>query len=90
MSEIRENSSPFSSETPARVRKKFATQMDEHLLEDLRAYAKQEGRQFQAVLEDAVEAFLSDKGFNRADPEVLEIAQGIMGRYSETLKYLAK
>jgi hypothetical protein len=38
----------------ATVREKFATQVDSELLESVRKLAKEEGRQIQAVVEDAL------------------------------------
>ena len=38
------------------VREKFATQVDAELLESVRSLAKAEGRQIQAVVEDAYES----------------------------------
>lgn len=92
MSEFKKQSENFTrrSAKAAPQRKKFATQMDEQLLNSVRAFAKQEGRQLQAVLEDAVDLYLTEKGYNRAEPDVLDMAHGVMGRFSETLKYLAK
>ena len=42
-------------------RQKFATQMDAVLLEDLRQLAKQEGRQLQSLLEEAVGLLIKDR-----------------------------
>lgn len=71
-------------------RVKFATQMDEVLLGDLKRLAKSEGRQIQAVLEEAVEAYLKDKDSMRPAVDVLELANEISEKYAETLKYLAQ
>lgn len=43
------------------VRRKFSSQADPHLLGELRAIAQEEGRQFQAVLEQAVREFVERK-----------------------------
>ena len=40
------------------VREKFATQVDSELLESMRSLAKSEGRQIQAVVEDALREYL--------------------------------
>lgn len=42
-------------------RQKFATQMDAVLLEDLRQLAKEEGRQLQSLLEEAVGLLIKDR-----------------------------
>jgi hypothetical protein len=43
------------------VREKFATQVDPVLLESVRNLAKSEGRQIQAVVEDALRGYLDAK-----------------------------
>jgi hypothetical protein len=43
------------------TREKFATQVDSALLDSVRKLAKSEGRQIQAVIEDALRAHLDDK-----------------------------
>jgi predicted transcriptional regulator len=43
------------------VRQKFSSQADPRLLGELRAIAHEEGRQFQAVLEQAVREFVERK-----------------------------
>lgn len=43
------------------VREKFATQVDSALLESIRKLAKTEGRQIQAVVEDALREHLAAK-----------------------------
>ena len=43
------------------VREKFATQVDATLLESVRELAKAEGRQIQAVVEDALRQHLEAK-----------------------------
>ena len=45
----------------AAVREKFATQVDAELLDSVRKLAKSEGRQIQAVVEDALRAHLEAK-----------------------------
>lgn len=43
------------------VRQKFSSQADPRLLDELRTIAQEEGRQFQAVLEQAVREFVERK-----------------------------
>lgn len=47
-------------------RQKFATQIDENLLEQLRAIAHKDGRQIQAIVEDALSSYLKARGQNPA------------------------
>ena len=67
--------------------KKFATQIDESALKDLRAYAKSTGRSISSVVSEAVEEYLKRASvrpaFRNAMDEVLE-------DHAELLKRLAK
>ena len=67
--------------------KKFATQIDESALEDLRAYAKSTGRSISGVVNEAVEEYLKRASvrpaFRNAMDEVLD-------DHTELLKRLAK
>jgi hypothetical protein len=67
--------------------KKFATQMEETALEDLRAYAKSTGRSISGVVTEAVGEYLKRASvrpaFRSAMSEVLE-------DHAELLKRLAK
>ena len=71
-------------------REKFATQVDKVLLADLRKLAKSEGRQIQALIEEAIQKLLDDKDSNQPSREIMEIADGITKKYSKTLELLAK
>ena len=67
--------------------KKFATQIDEAALEDLRAYARRTGRSISGVVTEAVEEYLKRASvrpaFRSAMTEVLE-------DHAELLKRLAR
>ena len=54
------------------VRQKFSSQADPRLLGELRAIAQEEGRQFQAVLEQAVREYVERK--RRAPPRAQVMA----------------
>ena len=71
-------------------REKFSTQMDAKLLSDLRRVAKQEGRQLQSLIEEAVERLLVEKDKLRPNADVVSKAQAAMDKYSDALEYLAK
>ena len=66
---------------------KFATQIDQSILEDLRAYAKSSGRSISSVVTEAVGEYLTRASvrpaFRTAIEEVLE-------DHAELLKRLAK
>ncbi len=67
--------------------KKFATQIDEKVLKDLKTYAKATDRSISGVVSDAVKEYISKAqvrpAFRSAMDEVLE-------EHSELLKRLAK
>lgn len=95
MSDFRENTPQFDhakGETKggALERKKFATQMDAALLERLRAHAKSEGRQIQAILEDAVEGYLKDKQGYVMRPDVKAAHEYTLKRFGKVFEALAK
>ena len=71
-------------------REKFSTQMDAKLLADLRRVAKDEGRQLQSLIEEAVEILLSERNEMRPGSDVVDKAKSIMDKYSDALEYLAK
>lgn len=55
----------------AAKRVKFSSQVSPDLLAGMRAIAKQEGRHFQSVLEDAMSSYLASKGQERVRPEMM-------------------
>lgn len=71
-------------------RKKFATQMDAQLLQELRDYAKSEGRQIQAVLEDAVRALLKEKQGYVMRPDVKAAYEESLEQFDDLYKRLAQ
>ena len=53
------------------TREKFSSQASPELLEEMREIARREGRHFQAVLEDAMSAYVESKGRERVRPEMM-------------------
>lgn len=53
------------------TREKFSSQASPDLLAALRQVARDEGRHFQAVLEDAMQEYLDNKAQSRVRPEVM-------------------
>ena len=52
-------------------REKFSSQVQPELLEGMREIARTEGRHFQSVLEDAMNAYLESKNQQRVRPAVM-------------------
>ena len=71
-------------------RKKFATQMDEFLLEELRAFAKSDGRQIQTVLETAVAEYLQRERKATMRPKVAKAFEYSLRKYPKTYEMLSK
>ncbi len=71
-------------------REKFATQVDSALLSDLRALANQEGRQIQALVEEALSTLIDDRKAANARSHVMGAYQKSHARYSGLYKKLAK
>lgn len=74
----------------AQPRKKFATQIDPDILEEMRKMAKAEGRQLQTLVEDALRAFLEERRGAKPRPHVMSAYQKSHARYSGLYKNLAK
>ena len=74
------------------TREKFATQVDSALLESLRDLAKSEGRQIQAVVEDALREHLDAKkstksrGREHVMAAYLESTERFSGLYEQLAK----
>jgi len=71
-------------------REKFSTQMDSDLLSELKYVAKSEGRQIQAVVEEAVEQYVAENSTARPNPKIMAAAAEATKKYAKTLAYLAK
>ena len=73
-------------------RKKFATQVDSTLLESVRRLAKAEGRQIQAVVEDALRQHLDAKqgAKNRGSMSWLPILRARKGFLGCTRNWLSE
>ena len=55
----------------AQTREKFATQIDKDVLADVRMLAKDEGRQLQAIVEEALTALLGGRRQGKARPHAM-------------------
>ena len=72
------------------VREKFATQVDSVLLDSVRKLAKSEGRQIQAVVEDALREHLEAKNRVPSREYVMAAYLKSTGRFSGLYKKLAQ
>ncbi|MCW5723829.1 MAG: hypothetical protein KIS81_02610 [Maricaulaceae bacterium] len=73
-----------------RMREKFATQMDAALLADLRELAKAEGRQIQALVDEAVAGLIEQRRQSRARPHVMTAYQASHARFAPLYEKLAR
>ena len=72
------------------AREKFATQVDSALLDSVRKLAKSEGRQIQAVVEDALRAHLDAKNGAPDREHVMDAYLKSTERFSGLYKKLAQ
>ena len=74
----------------AQTREKFSSQASPELLAALRAAAREEGRYFQAVLEDATRGYLEMKARQTLRPEVMDHFRASVERHRVLGELLAK
>lgn len=71
-------------------RVKFATQVDGALLADLRNLADDEGRQIQALVEEAIGDLVAKHRGGRARPHVMAAYEATVDPYGEVYRKLAR
>ena len=71
-------------------REKFATQVDSSLLAAVRDLARYEGRQIQALVEEALADLVEKRRNARARPHVLAAYRGSLERFGALYKKLAE
>ena len=71
-------------------REKFATQVDAEILEAVRSLARQEGRQLQALVDEALADLLEKRKEGRPRAQVMAAYQASHGRYASLYKKLAE
>ena len=74
----------------AKAREKFSSQADPELLASLRAVADTEGRQFQAVLEEAMRDYIERRAKDRPRPHVLQALGESLEDFDDLYRELAK
>ncbi|PWB84106.1 MAG: hypothetical protein C3F11_03150 [Methylocystaceae bacterium] len=74
----------------AGTREKFATQIDRDVLAAIRRIAKEEGRQLQSIMEEALRAHVDQRSKARAWPHVMTAYRSSLQRYAALYEKLAK
>ena len=71
-------------------RVKFSSQAAQELLWAMRKIARSEGRQFQAVMEEAMEAYIANRTRERPRPEVMAHFRASVERNRRLMELLAE
>ncbi len=74
----------------SKIREKFATQVNSELLYTIRAIAEQEGRQLQALVDEALTDLIEKRKQARPRPHVMAAYLASHDRYDDLYKKLAK
>ena len=74
----------------SQVREKFATQVNTEILSAIRAIAEQEGRQLQALMDEALADLIEKRKQARPRPHVMAAYLASHDQYGELYKKLAK
>jgi hypothetical protein len=77
-------------ETMAVLREKFSSQLDPKLLAKARKVAEAEGRQFQSILEEALEQYLERNQSERPRKHVLDAFAMSLDEFHDLYTELAK
>jgi hypothetical protein len=72
------------------TRVKFASQADPNVLADVKALAREEGRQFQAVVEEALKEWVERKRSDQPRLEVVAHLKATIERNRELYRRLAQ
>jgi hypothetical protein len=72
------------------TRRKFASQADPKILDDLKEIAASEGRQFQSVVEEAFTDYVARKKGGKPRPDVMAHLKASIARNAELYRKLAK
>ena len=74
----------------SQTREKFATQVNPEILASIRAIAQKEGRQLQALVDEALADLIEKRRQIRPRPHVVAAYLGSHDKYGELYKKLAK
>ena len=72
------------------TREKFATQVDPEILSRVRELARTEGRQIQALVEEALADLVEKRRQEKPRPNVMAVYQGSHGKFGSLYKKLAE
>ena len=72
------------------IREKFATQVDADILDEVRQLARKEGRQIQALVDEALADLLEKHNQSHARSHVMAAYKTSHSRYSKLYEKLAK
>lgn len=75
---------------PTIAREKFATQVNTEILSDVRELAQREGRQIQALVDEALADLVEKHNRTKPRAHVMAAYQGSHARFAELYKNLAK
>jgi Flp pilus assembly protein TadB len=74
----------------SQTREKFATQVNSEILASVRSIAEKEGRQIQALVDEALADLIEKRKQARPRPHVMTAYLGSHDKYGELYKKLAK
>lgn len=72
------------------TREKFATQVDAQILTEIRSLARSEGRQIQALVDEALSDLLEKRRQERPRPHAMAAYQASHERFGDLYKKLAE
>lgn len=75
---------------PAQAREKFATQVNSEILRTVRAIAQDEGRQLQALVDEALADLIEKRKQSRPRAHVMTAYQGSHEKFAPLYKKLAE
>lgn len=78
----------LNTEKPAKV--KFATQADPEVLETLRGMAASEGRQIQALVDEALRDYIERRQGEKPRQHVMQAFRNSLARYDSLYRELSK
>ena len=75
---------------PTPTREKFTTQVDAHILTEIRSLARSEGRQIQALVDEALSDLLEKRRQEKPRPHAMAAYQASHEKFGDLYKKLAE